>query len=137
MKIGRLLALLVFWLSLSSVGFAQTLVTPDAFLDAVEGRSATFIDQSSGRLVGDEYFIDRRQTVWQPAHGACVYGVMELRGDQLCFHYPTRDTPACWWVFQTDGVWMVRNAGRVFGAQVQIATDIRDAPLACESAPTS
>ncbi len=137
MTIGKAAASLAVVLLSAGAGQAQTLATPDSFLDFIVGRTGTFVARSSGRVVGEEYYIDRNTVIWDPVDGPCTFGVVEQRGNQLCFHYPFRETPACWWVFRDADTWMVRSASRVFGAEIQDVTDVRDAPLSCDAAPTS
>ncbi|PRY94929.1 hypothetical protein BCF33_0532 [Hasllibacter halocynthiae] len=115
---------------------AQQSLTPDEFLDRVEGRTIRFTDTFSGAPVGTEEFLSRTRTVWAEADGTCVVGFVTVEGPTICFRYPDEygDERWCWWPFEAEGDLHVRLA-RPGAADVQRATPV-DATVQCEGRPS-
>ena len=84
----------VVWLAAAPI-FAQTLLTPDEFLDAADGRNLTFHIFPNGQLVGAEEFLTRSLSVWRDHAGTCVYGEISVDSANLCFLYDGRDAILC------------------------------------------
>ena len=121
----------LFLLATALPAAAQTSLTPDALLDLLEGRSATF-SRPDGALVGTEQFLSRTRSVWARADGTCSYGDVTVEGAELCFVY--EDSPArkhCWWPFD-DGGPAVRYT--TTPETVQRITEIHDRPVFCDGA---
>ncbi|WP_319546748.1 hypothetical protein [Ruegeria conchae] len=59
---------------LPTVAETQTLITPEAFLNAVVGKTITFHEIRSGMLVGTEEFLSPTLSVWRMEGRGCVYG---------------------------------------------------------------
>ncbi|WGH79714.1 hypothetical protein [Jannaschia ovalis] len=119
---------------LAAPAAAQEPMSPAAFLDALEGRTATFVMRDGGDLVGIERFLDRARTVWAHADGSCAYGTIMLRGPQVCFTYD--DDPGvshCWLPFR-DGETHVRSLS---SGEVQRISRIDDSYVGCDGEPLS
>lgn len=85
-------------------------MTPDAFLDLVDGRTVTFMLGQSDAVVGVERFMDRSRSVWTRADGGCALGEVSVRGAKVCFVYD--DDPNvdhCWLPFREGGTIYVRS----------------------------
>lgn len=125
-------ALLPGWAS------AQTMITPEAFLDAAVGKTLTFYEIRSGGLVGTEQFLNRRMSVWREEGQGCVYGQITTPNGQLCFLYDNDPDgiPVCWWPFLHEGRLMVRLASFVDG-EIQEVRSMTDRGLDCPNAPLS
>ncbi|WP_425078602.1 hypothetical protein [Ruegeria denitrificans] len=139
MTIGRHLrgvalgaALLPCWAS------AQTMITPEAFLDAAVGKTLTFYEIRSGGLVGTEQFLNRSVSVWREEGQGCVYGQITTPNGQLCFLYDNDPDgiPVCWWPFLHEGRLMVRLASFVDG-EIQEVRSMTERGLNCPGAPLS
>ncbi len=116
---------------------AQTLITPDEFFDAAEGKTLTFNAFESGGLVGIEQFLSRSLSVWKPGDGECVYGQVTVEGRELCFRYDDRpDRLVCWLPFSYGDQLMVHSAS-LAQSEIQIVTRINTDPIPCPNAPTS
>ncbi len=117
---------------------AQTLISPEAFLDAVVGKTVSFHEIRSGMLVGTEEFLSSTVSVWRREGRGCVYGQITTSNGQICFLYDDAlEGPAvCWWPFLYDNRLMVRLA-RFIGSETQEVRSITEDSLNCPSAPTS
>lgn len=124
-------------LGLASIAEAQSRITPEEFLARAQGKTLDFHDEPSGALVGREYFISPRETIWQPAYGDCVRGEVTTPDGQLCFRYEDRpDRVICWVPFEFKGRLLVRMA-RLTNAQVQEVRREAKEALSCGMAPMS
>ncbi len=117
---------------------AQSMITPDAFLDAAVGKTLTFYEIRSGDLVGTEQFLNRRVSVWREEGRGCVYGQITTPNGQICFLYDNDPDgiPVCWWPFLHEGRLMVRLASFADG-EIQEVRSITESSLNCPNAPTS
>lgn len=113
---------------------AQEQITPDQFLDLAVGKTLTFRGYRSGALVGEEEFLRRDLSVWTDPAGRCTYGVIEIRGPQICFLYEDDPDPDnCWLIFRNEEELLVMSDN----LEVQQITRVRDVSLNCEAAPLS
>ncbi len=139
MTIGKILAPVLIGLlgALSSTAApAQTRITPEAFLAAVQGKTVDFHEIRSGDLVGTEQFLSPTTSVWRQQGKGCVYGQITIPDGQVCFLYddnPDRQ-PVCWWPFEHEGRLMVRLTTFAF-AEIQEVRRITTEGLNCPSAP--
>ncbi len=117
---------------------AQTRITPEAFLDAVLGKTVDFHDFRSGDLVGTEEFLSSTVSVWRREGRGCVYGHITTPNGQICFLYDDEvEGPAvCWWPFEYKGKLMVRLA-TFADSEIQEVRSITEDGLNCPSAPIS
>lgn len=117
---------------------AQFRITPDAFLDAAEGKTLSFYDMRTGELVGVEQYLSRSLSVWKQAGGRCVYGQITQRHGRICFLYDDDldGLPVCWWPFADGDRLMVRLAAFV-NAQIQEVRSITTEQISCPNAPVS
>ncbi|MBO9450170.1 hypothetical protein J7426_07900 [Tropicibacter sp. R16_0] len=117
---------------------AQTLMPAEAFIDFALGKTLRFVHLSSGRLVGDEQFVSRTQTIWKTPENGCVIGQLYVDRGRVCFVYEDirGDMPACWWPYEYDGGIIVRPVGE-FTRGVQRIEGVSDEPLTCETLPMS
>ncbi|WP_234999117.1 hypothetical protein [Ruegeria sp. AU67] len=117
---------------------AQTRITPEAFLDAVLGKTVDFHDVRSGDLVGTEEFLSSTVSVWRREGRGCVYGHITTPNGQICFLYDDEvEGPAvCWWPFEYKGRLMVRLA-TFADSEIQEVRSITEDGLNCPSAPIS
>ena len=119
----------------ASPAVAQDQLTPDGFLDLAHGRTLSFSNVRSGNLVGVEEFLRRDLSVWADETGRCTYGRIEKRGPLLCFVYEDAPDPDnCWIPFMDEGTLLVLSERT---REVQRISDISDAPVICEGAPSS
>jgi len=127
---------LIFLLGLSVLpAQAQEQMTPDGFLDLVQGRTLTFTSMIDGGEVGVEQFLRRDLSVWADRSGRCTYGRIEIRGPLLCFVYEDAPDPNnCWIPFYDEGKLLVLSQG---SREVQRVSDLSDKPVVCEGAPSS
>lgn len=124
----------LLWLGLAGGAAAQTALTPEAFMDRAEGRTLTFESAATGRVVGIEQFLSRRQTVWAREDGSCTYGQVTLTEETICFRYEDNWGEAyCWVPYDDQGTLVVRSPR---GA-VQRVSRITDLPVLCEDRPMS
>ncbi|NVO54586.1 hypothetical protein HW561_02135 [Rhodobacteraceae bacterium B1Z28] len=139
MTIGRILcrvilgaAFLPGWVS------AQTVITPQAFLDAVVGKTLEFHEIRSGELVGTEQFLNRTVSVWREEGRGCVYGQITTPNGQICFLYDNDPdgVPVCWWPFLHEDRLLVRLASLSDG-EIQEVRSITEDSLNCPSTPIS
>ena len=117
---------------------AQTRITPEAFLEAVKGKTVTFHDFSTGELVGTEEFLSPVLSVWRMVGRGCVYGQITTPDGQICFLYDDDPDgiPVCWWPFEYKGKLMVRLA-TFADSEIQEVRSITEDGLNCPSAPIS
>ncbi len=122
-----------FWPAAAS---AQTLITPEAFLNAVVGKTITFHEIRSGLLVGTEEFLSPNHSVWRMEGRGCVYGQITTPNGQICFLYDDAPNglPICWWPFLHNDRLMVRLA-RFVGSETQEVRSISEDGLNCPSVP--
>ncbi len=121
-----------------TVAFAQTRISPEDFLSAVEGKTADFHEIHTGALVGIEQFLSSKLSVWwQPGLG-CVYGQISVSNGQICFQYDDigEGVYVCWWPFEHEGRLMVRESSFAF-AEIQEIRRISNDNLDCPNAPIS
>jgi hypothetical protein len=123
----------VVWLAAAPI-FAQTLITPDEFLDAADGRTLTFHIFPNGQLVGAEEFLTRSLSVWRDHAGTCVYGDISVDSANLCFLYDGRDGQDCWLPFRQGDRLFVRIA-ELGKSEIQEVTHISDDTLSCPVKP--
>lgn len=119
-------------------GMAQTLITPEEFLDAVIGKTLKFYEIRSGGLVGTEQFLNRTTSVWREEGRGCVYGRITTPNGQICFLYDNDldGLPVCWWPFLHEDRLMVRLASLTDG-EIQEVRSITERGLNCPGAPIS
>ncbi|MDP5217817.1 hypothetical protein Q5Y75_11350 [Ruegeria sp. 2205SS24-7] len=116
---------------------AQTLITPDAFLDEATGKTLSFYEIESGELVGVEQFLNRSLSVWREPGQPCVYGKITTPEGRICFAYDNRQgPPVCWWPFMRGDQLMVR-LDVLLNAEIQEVRAITSAGIDCPNAPTS
>ncbi len=141
MTIGRTSGLALAGLAALGWGggaWAQTAITPDAFLDAAAGNTLTFYEIRTGALVGTEQFLSRTVSVWKEEGEGCVYGQITTPNGQVCFLYDNDPdgVPVCWWPFKHQGRLMVRLA-TFFDGEIQEVRSISDRDLNCPGTPIS
>ncbi len=117
---------------------AQTRITPEAFLTAVQGKTVTFHDYPSGFLVGAEEFLSPTLSVWRMEGRGCVYGQITTPNGQICFLYDddADGVPVCWWPFLHEDRLMVRLAS-FSRREIQEVRSITEDGLNCPSTPIS
>ncbi|WP_271950279.1 hypothetical protein [Ruegeria faecimaris] len=117
---------------------AQTRITPEAFLGAVQGKTVKFHVYDSGMLVGTEEFLSPTLSVWRMEGKGCVYGKITTPNGQICFLYDDDEDglPVCWWPFLYEDQLMVRMVG-FSRTEIQEVRDISEKGLNCPSAPIS
>ncbi len=123
---------------MASPASAQTLMPAEAFIDLVLGKTVSFVHFNSGRLVGEEQFISRDQTIWKTPEYGCVTGQLYVDRGRVCFVYEDiqPERPACWWPYEYDGEVILRPVGE-FMRGVQRIRGISEDPLTCETLPMS
>ncbi|SLN33001.1 hypothetical protein TRL7639_01458 [Falsiruegeria litorea R37] len=123
---------------LASPASAQTLMPAEAFIDLVLGKTIRFEHFNSGRLVGDEQFISRTQTIWKTPEKGCVFGQLYVDRGRVCFLYENSEDglPVCWWPYDYNGEIIVRPVGE-FTRGMQRIGGVSEAPLTCETLPMS
>ncbi len=117
---------------------AQTRISPEAFLNAVQGKTVDFHEIRSGHLVGTEQFLSPSLSVWKERGDNCVYGQITTPNGQICFLYDNDldGVPVCWWPFLHEDRLMVRLASFT-GGEIQEVRRITEDGLDCPSAPIS
>ncbi|MCA0928943.1 hypothetical protein [Ruegeria profundi] len=135
MTIGRTLGIAALVALAPLAANAQTRISPDVFLDAVQGKTVMFYDFPSGILVGTEQFLSRDLSVWRMEGRGCVYGQITTPNGQLCFLYDDDPdgVPVCWWTFEYEGRLMVRLAS-FNHTEIQEVRNISEDDLNCPSA---
>lgn len=115
---------------------AQTRITPEVFLSAVQGKTVTFHDYPTGELVGTEEFLSATLSVWRMVGRGCVYGQITTPDGQICFLYDDDEdgVPVCWWPFLHEDRLMVRLATFTH-SEIQEVRSITEDGLNCPSAP--
>ncbi len=115
---------------------AQTLITPEAFLDAVQGKTVRFHLLPGGGLVGTEEFLSPSLSVWRMEGRGCVYGHITTPDGKVCFLYDDDPDglPVCWWPFVYNDRLMVRLA-EITNGEIQEVRSISDDSLNCPSTP--
>ncbi|OAN79874.1 hypothetical protein A8B82_07520 [Sulfitobacter sp. EhC04] len=118
----------------TAVGGAQTLITPEQFIERAVGRTLTFANMHDGRIVGIEEFLSRQQTVWARRDGSCTYGHVTLTRDQVCFRYEDQEHVShCWYPHDQGGTLVMQSP---LGPTQQV-TRITDLPVVCHDPPLS
>lgn len=132
----RLIRAALLSLACAAPAAAQDQITPDAFLDEVEGRTATFYVWGTNTLVGIETFERRDRSVWARSDGTCAYGVVTVRDVRICFAYDDEPTGRehCWIPFRDGDTLLVLDDD---GSEVQEITQIDDKPVDCSPPPIS
>ena len=117
---------------------AQTRITPETFLGAVQGKTVMFHDYPSGELVGTEEFLSPTLSVWRMVGRGCVYGQITTPDGQICFLYDDDEDgiPVCWWPFMHEDRLMVRLATFSY-SEIQEVRSITEDSLNCPSTPIS
>ncbi|MEM6660154.1 MAG: hypothetical protein AAF625_18855 [Pseudomonadota bacterium] len=117
---------------------AQSLISPEAFLEAVVGKTITFYEIRSGDKVGTEQFLSHTVSVWRMEGKGCVYGQITTPNGQICFLYDDNadGIPVCWWPFLHQDRLMVRLA-TFTNSEIQEVRRISQESLNCPSAPIS
>ncbi|WP_336508913.1 hypothetical protein [Ruegeria lacuscaerulensis] len=138
MTIGKAVAVAMFVALIPLTTQAQTRITPEAFLDAVQGKTVKFHDYPGGDLVGTEEFLSRSLSVWRMEGRGCVYGQVTTPNGQICFLYDDDPDglPVCWWPFLHEGRLMVRLATFSY-TEIQEVLSISENGLDCPSTPIS
>ncbi|WP_058280236.1 hypothetical protein [Ruegeria denitrificans] len=136
MTIGKAVGVATLIAAIPFAAHAQTRITPEAFLAAVQGKTVTFHDYPSGILVGTEEFLSRKLSVWRMEGRGCVYGQITTPNGQICFLYDDDpdDVPVCWWTFEHEGRLMVRLAN-FERREIQEVSSITEDGLNCPSTP--
>ena len=78
---------------------SQDLISPQTFLELVDGKTLTFHDYISQRLVGGEEYLSPTLSVWRDTSGICVYGKITTEDGETCFLYDNDSdgVPIWWW----------------------------------------
>lgn len=114
---------------------AQERISPETFLARATGKTLTFTEHRTGRLVGVEQFLRPDLSVWAQADGRCSYGHIEVRGTLMCFIYEDFPDPNnCWMPFDKDGQLMVISSDSF---EIQQVSEITETPVDCVGAPLS
>ncbi len=135
MTIGKVI--LAAALSLhAAAALAQTRITPEAFLSAVEGKTVSFHSYPDGQLVGTEEFLSKTLSVWRQAGEGCVYGQITTPNGQICFLYENESEgeEACWWPYIYEDSLIVWLATFAF-TEIQRIESITEDGLNCPTAP--
>ncbi|WP_171128060.1 hypothetical protein [Ruegeria sp. HKCCA6707] len=122
--------------SLPSLAAAQTIISPEAFLEAVVGKTIQFYEIRSGILVGTEEFLNPSLSVWRAEGRGCVYGRITTPNGQLCFLYDDDEDglPVCWWPFLHEDRLMVRLV-EFPRSEIQEVRSITEDSLDCPVTP--
>nr|WP_237217927.1 hypothetical protein [Ruegeria lacuscaerulensis] len=112
------------------------MITPEAFLDAVQGKTVRFHLLPGGGLVGTEEFLSPSLSVWRMEGRGCVYGHITTPDGKVCFLYDDDPDglPVCWWPFVYNDRLMVRLA-EITNGEIQEVRSISDDSLNCPSTP--
>jgi hypothetical protein len=128
-------AVLAVLCAMAAPALAQDQLSPNGFLDLAVGRTLSFSNVQTGRLVGEEQFLRRDLSVWTNETGRCTYGRIEVRGPSICFLYEDSPNPEnCWIPFSDEGTLLVLSQN---SREVQKISDISEEPIMCEGAPSS
>nr|WP_174838865.1 MULTISPECIES: hypothetical protein [unclassified Ruegeria] len=119
-----------------SLAAAQTIISPEAFLEAVVGKTIQFYEIRSGILVGTEEFLNPSLSVWRAEGRGCVYGRITTPNGQLCFLYDDDEDglPVCWWPFLHEDRLMVRLV-EFPRSEIQEVRSITEDSLDCPATP--
>ncbi len=104
-------------------------LSPDAFIEAVEGRTVHYT--RDGDYYGSERFYGKGRATWQFPGDNCEDGLYWIAEDEICFRY---GTASCWAVFEDDAGAMAAVSRDGFAVSI---ARIDDAPLRCDGAPVS
>lgn len=128
--------LLAFLIAFGSPASAIERVAPEDFLRYAVGKTLTFSMMGTGELVGIEEFISRSLSVWRNSTGRCVYGVITVEEQQVCFFYEELNrTKDCWWMFR-DGDRLLARLADFSVSHTQEVTDVSDKGVACPTVPS-
>ncbi|PSL21926.1 hypothetical protein CLV88_101350 [Shimia abyssi] len=131
-------ALAIVLLTGGGAASAQTMISPDTFLDRATGKTLNFYLLGTENLVGIEQFLRRDLSVWKPVGGDCVYGKIVTDDRKICFHYdgyPNAEEN-CWVPFR-DGEQLFVRTDRLLNPETHYVGEISERQIACENAPTS
>lgn len=117
---------------------AQSVITPEEFLDYAVGKTLTFSAFPSGRVIGREHFFRRDLSVWRFEGEVCVYGQITIQGRYLCFLYDddADGVPICWLPYRSGELLLVRTPELV-DAHTQMVTGVNEDGLQCPETPVS
>ncbi|WP_420584499.1 hypothetical protein [Ruegeria sp.] len=138
MTIGKLIGAVALVALAPLAAQAQTRITPEAFLAAVQGKTVMFHDYPSGVLVGTEEFLSPTLSVWRMEGRGCVYGQISTPDGQICFLYDDDPDglPVCWWPYLYEDRLMVRLAS-FSRREIQEVRGVTEDGLNCPSIPIS
>lgn len=123
-------------LALASPASAIEQMQPDDFLRYAVGKTLTFSSMESGALVGIEEFISRSLSVWRNSDGRCVYGIITVENQQVCFFYEELNrTKDCWWMFR-DGDRLLARLADFSVSHTQEVTDVSNDGVSCPTVPS-
>lgn len=135
-KLRLVPAFVGFW-SIATPTVALERFPPNDFLRFAEGKTLTFSVLGSDTLVGIEEFISRTLSVWRNSEGRCVYGIITVENEQVCFFYEELDlTKDCWWMFR-DGDRLLARLADFSVSHTQEVTDISTNGVSCPSVPSA
>lgn len=119
----------------ATCGAAQERIPPEAFLDAVVGKTLTFHAFPDGWFIGTEEFLRRDLSVWRHREDVCIYGRIAIENEQICFDYDgLANMPVCWATFSDGDRFLVMHGG-LGGFEIQEVTSISEDGLSCPVKP--
>jgi len=109
---------------------AQQAITPQEFLDRMNGLTAWFSAQNF--LVGIEHFNGDGTSLWMRADGTCSIGAITVNEGQVCFTYEDNpDQTYCWYPFVQGDTVTVESAN--VDGSVQTITRTSRSRLSCNA----
>lgn len=127
----RLVARLALAALLPGAAAAQEALSPQDFLNMVEGRTIAFAAAADGTPLGDEQFLGEGRSLLRLPDGSCHEGEVSVRGPAICFAYPELSAETeCFWMMRDEGRLLARSAALISGRLLEVGP-ITDAPLAC------
>jgi hypothetical protein len=93
-----ILRLIAALLVMSGSATAQQPVSPDSFRRFSEGWTLHF--EENGVAYGAETYRPDGTVLWRPRGGACMPGVVETEGPNVCFSYD--GSRACWRILKDE-----------------------------------
>ncbi len=119
---------------------AQTLITPDEFLDFAAGKTFKYHYAESGELAGIGYYDGRQRSVYRPQGGECLYGKIVKYEEKLCYIYEgfpvTQGQNNCWFASKFDDLVVMASASRSDDRPIYLG-EIQRRPPSCSNTPTS
>ena len=109
-------------------------MAPEEFLAFAEGRTLSFAGALDGASYGTEQFLGGGRTRYLMADGTCAPGTVTVRGEAVCFAYPTDPAETCWRTFRQGDRVLARSTGPGVADIVEV-TGVSDDPVTCEAAP--